>query len=87
MVPRPRFATWEEFNAHLLIQCQKQRERKLAGTPADNRRAVRERPGEVAALASSTVRSLRQAFHSGDVDVVGALSHERLLGAGVLGTP
>ena len=31
MVPRPRFATWEEFNAHLLIQCQKRRERKLRG--------------------------------------------------------
>jgi transposase len=31
MVPRPRFATWEEFNAHLLLQCQKRRERKLRG--------------------------------------------------------
>jgi hypothetical protein len=31
MVPRPRFATWEEFNAHLLIQCQKRRERRLRG--------------------------------------------------------
>src|SRR5208283_1250352 len=31
MVPRPRFATWEEFNAHLLIQCQNRRERKLRG--------------------------------------------------------
>ncbi len=31
MVPRPRFATWEEFNAHLLHQCQKRRERKLRG--------------------------------------------------------
>src|SRR5580698_7417639 len=29
MVPRPRFATWEEFNAHLLVQSQKRRERKL----------------------------------------------------------
>jgi transposase len=31
MVPVPRFATWEEFNAHLLAQCQKRRERKLRG--------------------------------------------------------
>lgn len=31
MVPVPRFATWEEFNAHLLIECQKRRERKLRG--------------------------------------------------------
>ena len=31
MVPRPRFATWEELNAHLLVQCQKRRERKLRG--------------------------------------------------------
>jgi transposase len=31
MVPRPRYATWEEFNTHLLIQCQKRRERKLRG--------------------------------------------------------
>jgi transposase len=31
MVPRPRYATWEEFNAHLLIQGEKRRERKLRG--------------------------------------------------------
>jgi transposase len=31
MVPRPRFATWEAFNAHLLIQARKRRERKLRG--------------------------------------------------------
>ena len=31
MVPRPRFATWEEFNVHLRAQCQKRRERKLRG--------------------------------------------------------
>jgi transposase len=31
MVPRPRFASWDKFNAHLLIQCQKRRERKLRG--------------------------------------------------------
>jgi transposase len=31
MVPRPRFATWDGFNAHLLVQSQKRRERKLRG--------------------------------------------------------
>jgi transposase len=31
MVPIPRYATWEEFNAHLLVQSQKRRERKLRG--------------------------------------------------------
>src|SRR5450631_856908 len=31
LVPIPRVASWEEFNAHLLIQCQKRRERKLRG--------------------------------------------------------
>jgi transposase len=31
MVPIPRYATWEEFNEHLLAQCQKRRERKLRG--------------------------------------------------------
>ncbi len=31
MVPRPRFATWEEFNADLRLQCQKRRERTLRG--------------------------------------------------------
>ena len=31
MVPRPRYATWEEFNAHLLTQCQRRRERTLRG--------------------------------------------------------
>jgi transposase len=31
MVPVPSFATWDEFNAHLLTQCQKRRERVLRG--------------------------------------------------------
>jgi transposase len=31
MVPVPRYATWEKFNAHLLVQSQKRRERKLRG--------------------------------------------------------
>lgn len=31
MVPIPRYATWEELNAHLLVQSQKRRERKLRG--------------------------------------------------------
>jgi len=31
MVPIPRFADWEKFNAHLLTQCQRRRERKLRG--------------------------------------------------------
>jgi len=31
MVPIPRYATWEEFNEHLLTQCQKRRERRLRG--------------------------------------------------------
>ena len=31
MVPIPRYVTWEEFNAHLLMECQKRRERKLRG--------------------------------------------------------
>jgi len=31
MVPIPRYATWEKFNAHLLAEAQKRRERKLRG--------------------------------------------------------
>jgi hypothetical protein len=31
MVPIPRYATWEEFNAHLLAQSRKRRERVLRG--------------------------------------------------------
>jgi transposase len=31
MVPIPRYASWEEFNAHLLIQSQKRRDRILRG--------------------------------------------------------
>jgi transposase len=31
MVPIPRYATWDEWNAHLLLQCEKRRERKLRG--------------------------------------------------------
>ena len=33
MVPIPRFASWQEFNAPLLVQCQKRRERILRGHP------------------------------------------------------
>ena len=33
MVPIPRYATWEKFNAHLLAESQKRRERKLRGHP------------------------------------------------------
>ena len=87
MVPRPRFATWEEFNAHLAGPMPEAARAQTAGTPADHRRAIRERPGEAAALAGGAVRSLRQAIHAGDFDVAGALSHQRLLGAGGVGTP
>jgi len=31
MVPVPRFASWEAFNAHLELQCRKRRQRKLRG--------------------------------------------------------
>ncbi len=31
MVPIPRYATWEKFNAHLLVQSVKRRERRLRG--------------------------------------------------------
>ena len=31
MVPVPRFATWDAFNAHLEAECRKRRERKLRG--------------------------------------------------------
>ena len=31
MMPIPRLASWEKFNAHLVTQCQKRRERKLRG--------------------------------------------------------
>ena len=31
MVPVPRFTSWEEFNAHLLAQCRKRRDRTLRG--------------------------------------------------------
>jgi transposase len=33
MVPIPRYATWEKFNAHLRAESQKRRERKLRGHP------------------------------------------------------
>jgi len=31
MVPLPRFATWDAFNAHLEVECRKRRERTLRG--------------------------------------------------------
>ena len=31
MVPAPRFASWEAFNAHLEAECRKRRERRLRG--------------------------------------------------------
>ena len=87
MVPVPRYASWEELNAHLLVAMPEAARAQTARTPADHRRAVRERPGEAAALAGGAVRSLRQALDAGDLDVAGALSRQRLLGAGRVGTP
>src|SRR6266853_1285051 len=31
LVPVPRYTTWDELNAHLLVQCQRRRARKLRG--------------------------------------------------------
>ena len=45
MVPRPRFATWEEFNAHLLVQSPEAAGAQTAGTPADHRQSVSRKTG------------------------------------------
>ena len=53
MVPRPRYATWEEFNAHLLVQCRTAQRNQAA--PADHGERFR-KTRDAAAVASGTVR-------------------------------
>ena len=79
-----RYATWEEFNAHLLVQCQKRRERKLRGhqQTIGERFDKDKREVKLPLGRRRTVRSLRQTFDSSDVDGTGALSRQRLFGAG-----
>jgi transposase len=86
MVPRPRFATGEAFNAHLLVQSQKRRERKLRGHQ-QTIGELRERSGAAARPAGGAVGSLRPAIQAGHFEVAGALSDQPLFGAGGVGTP
>ena len=86
MVPIPRFADWDEFNAHLLAQCQKRRERKLRGheqTIGERFEKDRER---LLPLPAAPYEACDKRFDASDVDVAGALSHQRLFGAGGVGT-
>ncbi len=55
LVPVPRCASWEELNAHLLEQCRKRRQHTVAGTRANDWRAVREGPRSTAAAAGNIV--------------------------------
>ncbi len=75
MVPRPRFATWEAFNAHLLVQSQKRRERKLRGhqqTIAERFEKDRER---LLPLPAARYEACDKRSNAGHFDVAGALSH------------
>ena len=86
MVPRPRFATWDEFNAHLLVQSPEAAGAQTARTRSRRSESDSRKIASGCCLAGGAVRSLRQAIHAGDFDVAGALSHQRLLGAGGVGT-
>src|SRR6202167_638577 len=59
----------------------------VARQAGDDRRAVREGPRSVAATAGDAVRSLRQTSRASEFAVSGAVSRQRLFGAGVLGAP
>ncbi len=87
MVPVPRYATWEEFNAHLLVQCQKRRERKLRGHQQTIGERFDKDKERLLPLPAALYEALRQTFDSSDVDGTGALSRQRLFGAGRVGTP
>ena len=87
MVPVPRCASWEELNAHLLEQCRKRRERKLRG----HEQTIGERferdhetllPLPAAPYEACDKRTARVSSH-----VAGAVSSQRLFGAGGVGTP
>ena len=59
MVPVPRYATWEEFTAHLLVQCQKRRERKLRGHQQTIGERFDKDKERLLPAAGGAVRSLR----------------------------
>ena len=90
MVPIPRFASWQEFNAHLLVQGQKRRERILRGHP----QSIGERfkqdqamllplpaaPYEACAKLSTRVTSLSVVrFRSNDYSVPVEWGHREVL--------
>ena len=80
-------ASWEELNAHLLVQCQKRRERKLRGhqqTIGERFEKDRERllPLPAAPYEACEKRSTRVTSMS-----LVRYRDQRLLGAGGVGTP
>jgi transposase len=83
MVPIPRFATWDAFNAHLEAQCRKRQ--------ADVLRGENETIGERLAAGSGRDASRRRRRSTpairpapGQLPVAGALQDQRLLGPGRL---
>ena len=76
MVPIPRFAELGQVQRASADPVPEAARAQTAGTPADDRRAIRERPRAPAAVAGRAVRSLRQAIDAGDFDVAGTLSHQ-----------
>ena len=90
MVPSPRFANWEAFNADLLLQCQKRRERTLRGQQQtigqrfekDQQRllALPAAPYEACAKQSTRVTSMSLVrYRSNDYSVPVCWGHREVL--------
>ncbi len=87
MVPIPRFATWDAFNAWLEEQCRKRQADILRGQYRDDRRAARAGSGRDGRSAAGAVRCLRPGHRAGQLAGAGALQDQRLLRAGRLRPP
>ena len=87
MVPLPRFASWEDFNAWLEAQCRKRQAEILRGHAETIGARLSARSGGDGGPASRSVRRLRSGDRAGQLAGAGALQDQRLLGAGRLRPP
>ena len=87
MVPMPRFATWDAFNAWLEEQCRKRQADILRGQTETIGQRLAAGSGGDGRAAGGAVRRLRPGDRAGQFAVAGALQDQRLLGAGRLWPP
>ena len=76
MVPRPRFASWDTFNAQLEEQCRNRQGKVVRGHRETIGERARRDCEALMVFAAGAVRCLRQAGHAGQLPVAGALPDE-----------